>query len=436
MVVSQSRGMLTVPEKTAGGPGRWWKGDRLTLVLLVWVALLPMQFQIGLLGSADRFAPADLVILLVPMVALHRVTVVKGTWSLAHTLMLGLLPVSLIYTLLVTGHLTSYAVVNKTLGIFLLFLAYVAITNGLGTYDLAQRAIRVFVISTTIVNVLSIIALLLWWDQPVFNDLGNGLDRLSGMLVDPNAYGGLLVVALAFLIPGVRAGRRLLPPVFHYVAWISLPLGILLTQSRSAWLALGVMFIALAVNSPGIAARALFALLFVVLLVAIVAGADSRNSFLDRSDRPQTIDSRVQHMRDALDAYVEAPVFGTGLGSFYEEHGQIVHVTALWFLSDMGVVGLVVFLAFIGTLAVWSLRLANGRREGARGDLTLGLLLAHASMIGLSLGIEAMYQRHWWFVMALIAILYAREGLGAARQAAVPTSRYYRSAGGSGRSQA
>lgn len=422
--------MLTAPRKASNRLSRLWNTDPLTLLLLGWVAMLPIQFQIGEVGAADRFSPADLVILLVPVVAFHRLMVVKGTWSLAHTLMFGLLPASLVYTLVITGGLTSYAIVNKTFGILLLFLAYVAVTVGLGTYELAERAIRVFVISTTIVNVASIIALLLWWDQPILNDLGNDMDRLTGMLVDPNAYGGLLVAALAFLIPGVRERRRLLPPVFHYMAWISLPLGILLTQSRSAWLALGVMFIALAIMSPGIAARALFALIFLVLIVAIIAGADARQDFIDRSDRPQNIDSRVEHIRDAIDAYVEAPLFGTGLGSFYEKYDQIVHVTALWFLSDMGIIGLFVFLAFIGVISVWSYRLANARKEGAIGDLTLGLLLGHASVIGLSVGIEAMYQRHWWFIMGLIAVLYARKGLGSARRpVGTPMRRHYRSPG-------
>jgi putative inorganic carbon (HCO3(-)) transporter len=388
--------------------GRKTRRDPLVTLLLVWVALLPIQFQLTA-GAADRVAPADLVILVIPFVALRRLRVRPGTWSLAHTLLLALLPASLVYTLVVTGRVTEYAVVNKTIGLMLLFLAYVAMTTAIRTYGLATKAIRVFVISTTLVNIPSIIALILRWDQPIFNDLSHDLDRLTGMLVDPNAYGGLLVVALAFLIPGVRQGRRLLSTPFHYAAWISIPFGILLTESRSAWVALGVLFVALAITSPGVAARALFAIVFILVVIGIIAGADSRESFFARSDRPQTIDSRIQHIRDATDAYIEAPVFGIGLGEFYARHDQIVHVTAMWFLSDMGAIGLVVFLAFIGTMTVWGVRLAFHRRDGLRGDVTLGLLLAHLSMIGLSVGIEAMYQRHWWLVMALIATFYATE---------------------------
>jgi hypothetical protein len=40
--------------------------------------------------------------------------------------------------------------------------------------------------------------------------------------------------------------------------------------------------------------------------------------------------------------------------------------------------------------------------------LALGLLLAHAALTGLAMGIEAFYQRHWWIVLALIASVYCR----------------------------
>jgi hypothetical protein len=33
----------------------------------------------------------------------------------------------------------------------------------------------------------------------------------------------------------------------------------------------------------------------------------------------------------------------------------------------------------------------------------LALMCAHAGMFGVSTGIEALYQRHWWLAMALLA---------------------------------
>jgi hypothetical protein len=37
----------------------------------------------------------------------------------------------------------------------------------------------------------------------------------------------------------------------------------------------------------------------------------------------------------------------------------------------------------------------------------LALLLAHAAMLGVAMGIEAFYQRHWWLIFSLIASSYS-----------------------------
>jgi hypothetical protein len=330
---------------------------------------------------------------------------------------------------------TRWAIVNKTLGLYLLFLAYVAVIVTIKSWSAVLRVARLLLLSITVVNLFSIGAYLVGWQTDLVND--PDLDRLTGMLIDPNAYGGLLVVGLALLIPGALRGERLLPRPFHYAAWISLPYGVLLTQSRSAWVALAAMFLALGLASPRKATRALVAILLVTAVIAIAAGAENRASFIERSDRPQTIDSRVSEARDGLNAYVESPVVGIGLGVYYERYDQIVHFTALWVLADMGVVGFVILVGFFGVITLWAIRLMRGSpREGTKRDLALGLLMAHASVIGLSVGIEALYQRHWWLVMALIASMYA-QGAAApgpvadgrvAEVAATPAvrSRFYR----------
>jgi O-antigen ligase len=74
----------------------------------------------------------------------------------------------------------------------------------------------------------------------------------------------------------------------------------------------------------------------------------------------------------------------------------------MWFLADFGIVGLVALLGFLGWFFVkaWSAYQTAPTRER---PIVLGLLLAHTAMIGLAMGIEAFYQRHWWVIFALIA---------------------------------
>jgi hypothetical protein len=78
----------------------------------------------------------------------------------------------------------------------------------------------------------------------------------------------------------------------------------------------------------------------------------------------------------------------------------------MWFLADFGILGLAVFLGFLGWFSIkaWcAYRLAPEREQ----PLVLALLLAHTAMVGVAMGIEAFYQRHWWLVFALIGASYS-----------------------------
>jgi hypothetical protein len=77
----------------------------------------------------------------------------------------------------------------------------------------------------------------------------------------------------------------------------------------------------------------------------------------------------------------------------------------MWFLADFGIAGLTVVLGFLGWFFVkgwYAYRFAPSREQ----PLVLALLLAHAAMLGLAMGIEAFYQRPWWMVFGLIASGY------------------------------
>lgn len=82
-----------------------------------------------------------------------------------------------------------------------------------------------------------------------------------------------------------------------------------------------------------------------------------------------------------------------------------MHNSALWFLADFGLLGLTALAGFL----VWFFVKAWNTYRLAPDDekpVALSLLLAHTAMTGLSMGIEAFYQREWWLVMGLIASSY------------------------------
>nr|WP_255426749.1 O-antigen ligase family protein [Pseudonocardia sp. C8] len=222
------------------------------------------------------------------------------------------------------------------------------------------------------------------------------------------------------------AARPLLTGPVARVADVVLPVALLLTFSRSAWIGFTAGVLALAALRPRAAARPLRRMVAGALLAVPLLGtflALLLANPLGLIQRPDQVQSRLSIGEDALAELARSPLLGTGVGTYQERHGVIVHNTTLWFLTELGLVGLLVFLALVWSVAS---RLLGAHRLAPPDErpLALALLAAHAAMLGLSVGIEAFYQRHWWLVIGLGAAawsLSARRPAGATERAAVRT---------------
>jgi O-antigen ligase len=203
------------------------------------------------------------------------------------------------------------------------------------------------------------------------------------------------------------------------VVLFSLLGGVILSFSRTGWVALAVAAILMVFLIPG---RTMKAFGLAGLVVAVVVGLvlavsrEQRDSFTNLLTR-NTIDKRVEIAEAAIDDFGANPVVGIGLGEFKEREGDIIHTTGLWFLAEFGLVGFAVF----GGLMFDVTRKAIGavRRRGAERDLAIGLLLAHLSYFVLALGIEGFYQRPWWMVMAVIGVVAAAPDMDSAPETVV-----------------
>jgi hypothetical protein len=120
------------------------------------------------------------------------------------------------------------------------------------------------------------------------------------------------------------------------------------------------------------------------------------------ASRPKQVQGRFDLINSALTDFAAHPLMGGGLGSFRLGEKEIAHNTAMWFLADFGILGLLALMTFIGWFFIraWHTYQRAPPREQ---PIALGMLLAHVSMLGLAMGIEAFYQRVWWMVLALIA---------------------------------
>jgi hypothetical protein len=373
------------------------------ILIAGYVALLPYLFEVS-----DRlnFAPSDCFLLLVLLLAAAQLKYRRSAWSIWHVGILLTFALGSFVAALRFGELDRYELLNKDAGLLLPFLSYAAITSTVTEWEDLRRILRIFIFSVTIENLIALGGFLAayFFDLQTPFTRYEGL-RLSGMLLDPNAYGGLLVVALV-ISEAASWGRA---PLFQRpMLWFSrltLAPGILFTFSRSAWLGLGLAFLLLFAIRPAVALRPLLAGVAAAPCLVLLMGSRFLPVFEELASRPKQVQERFDLIQQALQAFGRHPLLGGGLGSFRLAAGEVAHNSAMWFLADFGIAGFAVFLAFLAwffTKSWFAYRFAPEREQ----PLALALFLAHGAMVAVAMGIEAFYQRYWWLVVALIASAY------------------------------
>lgn len=397
--------LQTTGERAAAvsSSGAAFRPGLLSATLALYILFLPVQVRspIGV-----RVAPSDAFLALWVVLGLGELRFPRSAWSVWHAGLVGIMAIGMVNAALTIGDITAYAIVNKGIGFLLLLASYAVITTFAVDLERIRWMLRLFLLGVLFHTALGIVAfvgdLLLGVDLPGMNTYTG---RLSGMLVDPNAFGGLLVCAFALHVATGGSPRPLLHGWLAGLGTILLPIGILLTYSRSAWLGLvGVLLVA-TLFQPGLLVRVAVVGSFAVVLTLAVLGPEYFETMIALAARPKQIGERVELASQAFEVFQQHPVLGVGVGGFWQLTGAGTHNTTLWFMTDFGIVGLAVFLGFIGWVgmrAVRGLHLAPPEER----SLLVGLGLAHVALIGLSFGIEALYQRHWWLVMASIVAMH------------------------------
>lgn len=375
-------------DSTATQRGEW--------LLALYVICLPIQFNTPL---SLRFAPSDLFLAFFLLFRLSNLSLRAAAFSVWHVLLPGMFALATFLSALYNGHLTRYILLNKNLGLIVLFASYCALTSILNTSSRLRRFLRLFVWNVALHNLLAIVVYAAGWEIPGVNELGV---RISGMLHDPNAFGGLLVVAFAIHTITFCQKQPLIGGAWGMFILLTLPLGILLTFSRSAWIGLAIVLLLM------IGYRVVYALYFVAALlttfiaVFLIRGGGFLEELVALASRPEQIWVRVEILQHAFRMFLDHPFFGGGLGSYVQVHGEIIHATPVWFLSEFGLLGFAVFSGFLLWFLRQGVRAYQSSPEPVK-PLIYGLLMAFLGMCGLSLGIEAFYQRHWWFIMGCLA---------------------------------
>ena len=390
-----------------------WK-PKITLVS--WIVLLPVQLNtVEQLGF--RLAPADLVLIgiLFGLVAegwMQKTCLVRRDRALVFALALGVwFCVTVVATLSSLGTVPQHVVVNKIIGFGALLAIYWVTIQTLQSEERINWSLRWYLKSGSIWNIVGLGAYAIWRWQGIWTPFMYGGSRLRGLLVDPNSYGGFLVSLFILQMAMLAMNRHSERQGWYFVNAGLLLFGIILTVSRSAWLALVVGSVALVAFLPWRGKRRVLQLGLVVGIVSallIWLNADSLKTFTTLASRWPQVAVRYSLVQQGLKEFISSPVWGIGLGVFStlgKSGGHIVHTTYIWLLAETGAIGLFFFLGFLLSL-YREYRAIRAFQVMSSPYLVIGMGAVVVAWLGFMIGIEGLYQRHFWFLCGTIGALY------------------------------
>jgi O-antigen ligase len=394
-----------------------------------WAATLGVQIPAALgavrLGISDCFLPAMLLsgVLsscrpakrLLPRTSLDP-------WMLA---LLGVFAVGTVVGVWNLGYLPTWTWLNKDLGLLALIATYYLLVQSLSSPRRWHTLVQALIVAGSVLNVIGVAALVGRWLGVQSPFVSNW--RVQGLLLNANAHGVFLLVIFLFQLSRFLHDASPVTSTRRLVSILNLTLlgtGIYLTGSRTAWVACLIGAVVVIVSArPYLPVRSVGRLLVAispVLLLALVIGAavsylGPRNRILDLEDRLTINDVAIRF-------FLESPInwlFGIGIGSFVARaadylpwwYGPVqIHNSYLWFLVEMGPLGLAVFLGLLYSALRNCLRALRG--SSAERPAIVGVLAGLSALAVWSLAADGFYQRLLWLLFALTEsalVLQARE---------------------------
>ncbi|HEY3265345.1 MAG TPA: O-antigen ligase family protein [Armatimonadota bacterium] len=391
----------TTTERFAG-PLKWLLG--------AYVLFLAIQVDVG--GENNvRLAPGDIALglyLLMVATGFVRLRIIPAAWSAWHLAFAAVLILGNLIAVLSIGKLSTYALVNKDIGMITLFLSYMFFTAVAVDMERVRWILRLVVYGIVASNLLALAAFAANRLTGItIAALHSDSARLSGMAPDSNQYSSFLGMALIIVLVTSLGARPLVSRSYAVLAVMSLAMGIVLAYSRSGAIGVLLGLLVIAPFRPKVMGAVVAAAIAGVAAIVLVLGVNYLQTASALAQRPDQIQVRVHIIDTALPMFAESPIFGIGLGVFAERYVQnIIHNTPVWILTEFGLVGLAVFGGLFLTFVVraWRVYRVGGPETQS---VILALVAVHFQMLGVSMGVEAFYQRHWWLVMALIGSVYA-----------------------------
>lgn len=205
--------------------------------------------------------------------------------------------------------------------------------------------------------------------------------RAIGLAVDPNVLGGMMILAAGLTAPQLFSRIPLLPRVWVMVVLAVQVLALYLTYSRSALMGLGVALVLLALLKYR---RLLVVAALVGALLLLLPQTQPYVARLLAGLRGEDLATQMRfgEYKDALTLISRYPWFGVGF-SGTPDIDIYIGVSSVYLLmaEEMGMLGLLLFLVFVGALFVFLWRTWRRGLPPGRDSILLGLIGALAGVL-------------------------------------------------------
>lgn len=418
----------------------------LSFTLLLLVVLLQFQSTLTIADVTVRLSISDCLLpffLLFVAWAINSNALLMPTWRIRWLpawliLFSGWLLVSLIQGYLNWGILSKWAVVNKFFGWFILMGYFFSggILGGMNKKN-QDSILNAFIMMSWVISFCSLMVLGLRQYGVEISlpcvDSENG--RTCGFLENSNAFGFFCVFVLFLQLPYFEK-KIIFSRKLGYLGMFLNLLALLATTSRGALLALFAGTVLVVLRKKQIFLK----LIMPGMLVCIVGilstsstvlkieslidyavdsythlggsepcnnvESENKDCFLSKDG---SIQERVDTMILAYQLWKKSPITGIGLGGFLENQEHIpkiaLHNTAVWLLTETGLIGLGLMLIFC--FASFKVTRIASYSPDINPFALSGLFILIAFLVA-SMTSEVMYQRYLWFFLGVLLVRVPR----------------------------
>jgi O-antigen ligase len=372
-----------------------------------------------LFSNLDIYAPFRLYrYLLIFLIAAYAIAVANGRRVVAHHH--HLIALASAFAILAFQSLSvarEYGLAVRTLGVLLRLFLFIAIV---AQFTRNRKEFRYFLLVMAGAILLSDYLPFIVHPPGRFASLSmiwtQGIVRYEGFVFEPNGFALFqlfLIPVLVFFFGAYRKVRGARP---FFALMILGSIGVLvLSFSRGGFIGLACLLVTLVVVERRNKPLLLFGLSLIAAGIAFVPGVYwerivSVFDFATKKAGDFAIWSRLETMRVALHLGLAHPLLGVGIGnyipsaSYFIPHGLTVHNIFLGIFSELGIVGLALFLGIIVCNFRIMRRMMKNEDDPEVAQIGRALLIQHVAIFATSLSVPGQYELLVWFTLALPAI--------------------------------